>query len=304
VDDLAVIVVSTDQARWLPRCLPTVLERAGGLSLDVVVVDNGSTRDTRELVERDFPDVRVLVVPNRGFAHANNEALRTVTSRYVLFLNPDTELLEGTLADVVAELERRPEIGLAGVRQVTADGSLVPTMRRYPTVARALGDALGLERLNGRAPALGERELRLDRYDREFEGDWTIGSFMLSPRAVLDEVGGFDDSFFLYSEEVDLCLRVRRTGRRIVHLPAMTILHHGSAARVLEPRMAQQNAYAQLQFARKHFRPLPRAAYRGALLARYGLRSLPVVAPRQRAAARAAAALVLGRARPPFEDVA
>src|SRR5205085_7432366 len=139
-----VIVVSTDQAHWLPRCLPTVYEHAGALSLDVVVVDNGSTRETRDLVQRDFPDVRVVVCANRGFANANNEALRSVAARYVLFLNPDTELLEGTLAELLAELDRRPQVGLAGVRQLGADGSVLPTMRRFPSVRRAFGDAIGL----------------------------------------------------------------------------------------------------------------------------------------------------------------
>lgn len=83
--DLAVIVVSTDQAHWLPRCLETLAEHARGALLDVVIVDNGSDRATKELVEREFPDARVLVRPNRGFAHANNEALATVDARYVLF---------------------------------------------------------------------------------------------------------------------------------------------------------------------------------------------------------------------------
>ena len=300
--DLAVIIVSTNQAHWLPACLPSVFSRSGAISLDLVVVDNGSTRDTRDLVERDFPDARVVVCANHGFAHANNEALKTVDSRYVLFLNPDTELLEGTLAELLAELDSRPGVGLAGVRQVNADGKVDPTMRRFPSVARAFGDALGLERLASRPASLGERELAGDRYDREFESDWTIGSFMLVRRESLAAVGGFDERFFAYSEEVDLCLRIKRAGWQIVHLPTVTILHHGSTARVVDARMAQQNAYAQLQYAEKHFGPVERVGYRAALLLRYGLRSLPPAGDaRRRSAARAAAALVLGRADPPFE---
>jgi GT2 family glycosyltransferase len=302
VHDLAVIIVSTDQADWLPACLPTVLARSGSISLDLVVVDNGSTRATRDLVERDFPQARVLVVPNRGFAHANNEAMKTVDARYVLFLNPDTELLEGTLAELLAELDARPEIGLAGVRQLGADGRVYPTMRRFPNIARTLGDALGLERLAARPASLGERELAGDRYDREFESDWTIGSFMLVRRDALAAVGGgFDERFFVYSEEVDLCLRIKRAGWTIVHLPTLTILHHGSSARTLDARMAQQNAYAQLQYADKHFDSLHRIGFRAALLLRYGLRSLPPFGdPQRRTAARAAASLVLGHADPPF----
>lgn len=299
--DLAVIIVSTDQAGWLPACLPTVLARSGAISLDLVVVDNGSTRATRDLVERDFPEARVIVIPNRGFAHANNEALKSVDARYVLFLNPDTELLEGTLAELLAELDARPDVGLAGVRQLGADGSVYPTMRRFPNVARTLGDALGLERLTARPASLGERELVSDRYDREFESDWTIGSFMLVPRDALAAVGGFDERFFVYSEEVDFCLRIKGAGRKIVHLPTLTILHHGSDARTLDARMAQQNAYAQLQYAEKHFGRLHRAGYRVALLLRYSLRSFPPAGDAQRrSAARAAAALVLGHADPPF----
>jgi N-acetylglucosaminyl-diphospho-decaprenol L-rhamnosyltransferase len=301
VHDLAVIIVSTDQADWLPACLPTVVARSGPISLDLVVVDNGSTRATRDLVERDFPDVRTLVVPNHGFAHANNEALKTVDSRYVLFLNPDTEVLEGTFAELLAELDARPDVGLAGVRQLGPDGRVYPTMRRFPNVARTLGDAFGLERLAARPASLGERELDGDRYDREFASDWTIGSFMLVRRDALTAIGGFDERFFVYSEEVDLRLRIRQAGWTIVHLPALTILHHGSDARTVDVRMATQNAYAQLQYADKHFRAAHRVGYRAALLLRYGLRSVPPVGDaRRRSAARAAAALVLGRLEPPF----
>ena len=299
--DLAVIVVSTDQAQWLPRCLATVREHAGPLELDLVVVDNGATRQTQMLIERAYPDVRLVVCENRGFGHANNQALETVDARYVLFLNPDTELLSGTLADVVAVLDGRPEIGLAGVRQLDPDGAVYPTMRRFPSVTRAFGDALGLERLPHRPGWLGEREVRLDRYDTEFEDDWTIGSFMLVRREALERAGRFDEQFFVYSEEVDFCLRVRQAGWRIVHLPTLTILHVGSAVRAVDPRMARQNAYAQLQYARKHLTARQRAGFRAALLLRYGLRSLPPAGDvARRSAARSATGLLLGFGEPPF----
>jgi len=300
VHDLAVIVVSHDQAQWLPRCLPSVREHARGLSLDLVVVDNGRTRESSDLVERDFPDARALVCENRGFAHANNAGLATTDARWALFLNPDTEVLEGSLADLVAELDGMPEVGVAGVRQVDAAGDLTPTVRGFPTATRAFGDALGLERVPGRPAWLGEREVRLERYDRELEADWTIGSFLFARREALDRVGGFDERFFLYAEEVDLCLRIRRGGWRVVHVPTVTILHHGSSGRAVDPRLASQNAWAQLQYARKNLPATSRPGFRAALLLRYGLRSLRGDAERRRAA-RAATALVLGRRRPPFD---
>ena len=299
MDDLAVIVVSHDQERWLPRCLSTLLEHAEGLSLDLVVVDNGSTGAARDLVERDFPQARAIASENRGFAHACNLAAATTDARWLLFLNPDTEVLEGSLAGLVAGLA--PEVGIAGARQLDDDGSLIPTMRLFPSASRALGDSLGLERFPRRPDWLGERELRLERYEHEFEGDWTIGSFLLARREAFDAVGGFDERFFLYSEEVDLCLRARRAGWKVVHSPAVTILHHGNSDRPLDPRLQTQLAWARLQYAEKNLPAVSRPVFRGSLLLRYGLRSLHGEAGR-REAARAATSLLLGRRPPPFES--
>src|SRR5215467_14417492 len=126
--DLAIIIVSTNEAHWLDANLRSVHEHAGELSLDIVVVDNASTDGTAEFVAREFPDARTVRCANHGFPHANNRALMTVDARYVLLLNPDTEILEGNLAELVAELDERPTLGLVGVRQVGPDGSLHPTI--------------------------------------------------------------------------------------------------------------------------------------------------------------------------------
>jgi GT2 family glycosyltransferase len=304
VADLAVIVVSTNEAHWLRPCLRSVLDRAGGIALDVVVADNESVDGTRELVEREFPEARVVTCANRGFAHANNRALQTCDARHVLFLNPDTEVVAGTLAELVRRLDGRPGVGLVGVRQISPDGTLHPTMRRFPSLLRALGDAFGLERLPLRPAWLGERELDLARYEREFELDWTIGSFMLARREAIESAGFMDERFFVYSEETDFCLRIRRAGWRVVHDPGLTIVHHvrkGGEARTANERMVRQNAFAQLEYARKNFGRPYAAAYRGALVLRYALRALPGAGSRERRAAAAAAVrLLLGAGEPPF----
>jgi N-acetylglucosaminyl-diphospho-decaprenol L-rhamnosyltransferase len=295
VQGLAVVIVSHDQSRWLPRCLTTLREHLGDVDADVLVVDNGTQDDVGELEE-----ARVLRIENRGYGHANNVGLAATDAPWVLFLNPDTEILDGSLSELLDRLDARPDIGIAGVRQVDATGALTPTMRSFPTAARTLGDALGLERWPSRPGWLGERELRLDRYEIEFEGDWTIGSFLLVRRETLDAVGGFDESFFLYSEEVDLCLRVREAGWKVLHVPSVTILHHGSTGRALDPKLASQSAWGQLQYARKHLPAHSRAGLRAALVVRYGIRSLHGDGRRRRAA-RAATALTLGLRSPPFQ---
>jgi N-acetylglucosaminyl-diphospho-decaprenol L-rhamnosyltransferase len=301
MDDLAIIVVSTNEGRWLSPCLHSVFGHAGAIDLDVVVADNESTDGSRELVERDFPRARVVACKNRGFAHANNRALMTSESRYVLFLNPDTEVLEGTFEELVSALDERPQVGLIGVNQVTADGELFPTIRRFPNASRAFAEALGADRLG---VPVGERETRLERYNQERPCDWTSGSFMLARREALESAGYMDERFFIYSEEPDLCLRMKQAGWQVRHLPLMTILHHADKAGA-NPKMAAQDAFARAQYARKHFSRPRRLIYIAALGLRYAVRlALPgddgADRSQRRAASRRALAVTLGLAEPPF----
>jgi N-acetylglucosaminyl-diphospho-decaprenol L-rhamnosyltransferase len=299
--DVAVIVVSTNEARWLDSCLRTVYEHAGDARLEVVVVDNESTDGTAELVNERFPQARVVRSRNRGFAHANNRGAEHSTARHVLFLNPDTEVVEGTFGGLVRILDARPEIGLAGVRQLTADGTLWPTIRRFPNAMRALGDAAASERWPRRGRWSGERDTDLSRYDREVDCDWTSGSFMLVRRDALLAAGLLDERFFIYSEEPDLCRRIKRAGWQVRHLPAMTIVHHAGKGGV-RPRMLAQDAYARRQYAAKHFSAPHRAAYLSAVAARHAVRAVAPGRDRvaQRAAARLALRTLAGVSGPPF----
>jgi GT2 family glycosyltransferase len=303
VADLAIIIVSTNEADWIERCLPTVFARAGGASLDVVVVDNESTDGTRDLVERMFPDARVVSSRNRGFAHGNNRGLETTTSRYVLFLNPDTELVEGTFGELVSMLDARPDVGLIGVRQLTADRELFPTIRRFPNAVRALGDAFRSERWPVQPEWAGERVLDHAAYDQERDCDWTSGSFMLARREALQSAGFLDERFFIYSEEPDLCLRMKRAGWRVLHVPSMEIIHHACKGGV-RPRMVAQDLYARRQYAHKHFAAPHRAAYLGALAVRHLIRAAPggesTPTGDRRRAALLALSVLAGRAGPPF----
>jgi N-acetylglucosaminyl-diphospho-decaprenol L-rhamnosyltransferase len=300
--DLAIIVVSTNEARWLTPCLQTVFAHAGDIDVDVVVVDNASSDGTAAVVEGQFPDARVVASENRGFSHANNRGLMTCEARYVLVLNPDTEILSGTFEKLVRFMETRPTVGLVGVKQVTSDGELFPTVRRFPTAMRALGEALASERFPYRVPWLGEREVDLSRLEEEVECDWTSGSFMLARREALLGAGFLDERFFIYAEETDLCLRIKRAGWEIRHTPLMTIVHHFNKAGI-NPRMESQNAFAKRQYAEKNFSPGPRVAYLAALGLHYLLRGFlphPRISSDRRRAARQALDTLLHRTPPPF----
>jgi hypothetical protein len=305
VHDLAVVIVSTNESHWLRACLSSIPPHIGDADVDVVVADNDSVDGTRELVEGEFPWARVVTCENRGFAHANNRGLMTCDARYVVFLNPDTEVREGTFEGLVRALDERPAIGLAGVRQITPpDEVLFPTIRRRPTVLRALCEAFASERLPFRARWLGERELNMELYDRETPCDWVSGSFMCARREAIESAGFMDERFFIYSEETDFCHRIRRAGWEVRHLPVMTILHHFDKVGI-SARMTAQSAYARRQFARKNFSPAYRAAYVSTLYVKHLLRAtLPgrdrERAGERRAASRQALRVLLGLAPPPF----
>jgi GT2 family glycosyltransferase len=300
--DLAIVIVSTNEAHWLEPCLRTVFAQAGDAELDVVVVDNESTDGTRELVESNFP-ARVVGSVNRGFSYANNRGALTTEARYVLFLNPDTEIVAGTFGEMVALMDARPHVGLAGARQLDGDSELYPTIRRFPGPLRSLGDSLGSERWPVRPSWAGGRVLDPAAYDTELPCDWTSGSFMFARREALLSAGLLDERFFIYSEEVDLCLRIKRAGWEIVHLPQMTIIHHAGKGGV-RPKMAAQDAWSRRQYAEKHFPPARRRAYLGAVLAGHVIRAaIPggrEEGARRRAAARLSISTVLGRTPPPF----
>lgn len=301
--DLAIVVVSTNEAHWLEPCLRTALDHAGPIDVDVVVADNASTDGTRELVEREFPQARVVTCENRGFSHANNRALMTCDARYLLLLNPDTEVREGTFAGLVAAMDAQPDIGFVSVRQVLPDGTLYPTIRRFPSPLRALGEAFGAERLKLGGARLGERELDPAPYERETDVDWATGAFMLLRREAIEGAGLLDERFFMSSEETDLAFRVKAAGWRVVHMPSMTIMHH-AGKRGTNPRMDAQYAFARGLFARKHLSPLPRTAYLGALGLRYALRAVipggEEDARLRRESARLSLQTLYGRREPPF----
>jgi len=303
--DLAVIIVSTNEAHWLRRCLPTVFAAAGDIATDVVVVDNGSGGATRAVVESDFPAARVVECENHGFPHANNRALMTVDARYVLFLNPDTEIVRGRLADLVARMDASPEVGLAGCRQVGPDGELHPAMRRFPTPTRLLMEALGSESWPFRAAWTGQRQLEPSEYEREFDLDWTTGSFMFVRREALESAGWLDERFFLYCDDPDLGRKIKDAGWMVRHLPQMEIVHHAGKMGWSE-RGFRQYAYANRIYFDKHYGALGRRAAVAAAAIGYGLRALlfPLLRRSEPDAARAmrgAFVTVIGRAGPPYE---
>lgn len=267
--DVTVIMVCHNGRELALAALSSALNATGAACVEWIVVDCGSIDGTPEAVEAAFPEMKVIRSGNVGFAAGNNLGLSQARGRYVLLLNPDTEILRGTLADLVGILDERPKVGAASVIQRAPDGSLLHSIRRFPSVSRQLAEALYATRVPGLS-RLSEVETSEDRYASEGPADWVVGAFLIARRIVVEDVGGLDERFFLYSEETDWCWRIRKAGWDVRHLPALEILHHGGGTS--RPELAAQLSFSKVLFAKKHFRPARAIAFRAALSVRHVLR--------------------------------
>jgi exopolysaccharide biosynthesis WecB/TagA/CpsF family protein len=298
--DLEVVIASHGDGRWLEPCLSSLECAAGVCTYRTTIVENGGS----SVPVPETPTRRVLYTPNRGFAAANNAGARGSTADLLLFLNPDTEVAQGSLELLVKSMRRRPEVGLLGVRQVTSDGSLWPSLHRFPSLGRALAQALASEKWPGVGARVGERVLDADRYSRGAPFDWTTGAVLAVRRAAFEDIGGFDERFFLFSEETDLCKRIQDVGWETHLEPGVTVIHHAGKAGVDPPREAQM-AYARLQYAKKHFSRPGVAAYHAILLLHHLLRFAILRFRGSTRSSRAPASalalrVLIGKSPPPF----
>jgi GT2 family glycosyltransferase len=224
--ELEVIVVSHGAEGLLCNCLRSLREHPAQGEMRVTVVDSGSPDDTPDMVEREFPAVRLLRRENIGFSAANNLALRASEARAVLLLNPDTEVHAGTLDAALARLWSEERIGMVGVKLVTGSGELDHACKRsFPTPLSALAHFTGIGRSEGASGALSQyRATDLDADDAG-EVDAVNGAFMLCRAEAVREVGLLDEGYWLYMEDLDWCHRFWDAGWKVFYEPAGTALH-------------------------------------------------------------------------------
>jgi N-acetylglucosaminyl-diphospho-decaprenol L-rhamnosyltransferase len=250
--ELAVVVVNHNAGDYLGRCLDSVLGAAGGISLDVVVVDNASRDDSvRSVGSR--PGVRLIENrANLGFAAGANVGIRATDAPFVLLLNPDAEILSGTLASLVKVARDRPDAGAIGALVRNPDRTLQPSARRVPRTFEALMHAF----LGPLAPGNPwTRTYTMADWDRttEREVEWISGSAMLLRREALHDVGVFDEGYYMYVEDVDLCTRLREEGWGVVFSPELEVVHEiGVSARGQSRRMAREHSRSIYRYFAKH----------------------------------------------------
>ena len=286
--DISIIVVTFNGRDQALLTLRSAQAAVGDASVEWIVVDSGSTDGTPDAIERAYPDVTVVRAENRGFAAGNNVGMKLARGRYVLLMNPDIEIQSGTLAELVAAMDARPDVGIASVVQIGADGNLQYSIRRFPSPARDLGEALAANRWPIFATQ-HEVETRGDVYARESSVDWLVGAFLMARQDAVAAIGPMDEAFFLYSEEVDWCYRFRQGGWDVRHLPTMTVIHH--AGRRDRGDLMAQLAHSRKLFSQKHFSARRSLQIRCALALGHVVRII-VLAPRAIAGRRGARARI------------
>lgn len=221
---LSIIILSWNVRDLLRACLASL--PLAQPEVEVIVVDSASADGSAEMVRIEFPQVKLIAsAENLGYSRGNNLGLRAATGRYLFILNPDTEIVGDALAQITTYLESHPQVGVLGPQLISPDHSVQSTRRRFPTLITAFFESTWLQPLAPRR--------WLDHYyardlsaEAVTEVDWVIGAALCVRREAYEQVGGLDESFFMYSEELDWCRRMKAAGWKVVYFPLAKVIHH------------------------------------------------------------------------------
>lgn len=228
---LSILIVNWHSARYVRACLRTIRAHPPRGACEIIVVDGGSFDECGAMLAAEFPQVRFVQSPtNVGFARCNNLGFRQARGAAVLFLNPDTEVQAGALDALLEALDARPGAGAVGARLLNTDGSLqVSCVQPFPTVLNQFLDADWLMRRFPRWSLWGNSILHQASL-APGEVQAVSGACLMVKRTVFEQVGGFSEDYFMYGEDLDLCLKIRRAGYGVWHVPPARLVHHGGGS--------------------------------------------------------------------------
>jgi GT2 family glycosyltransferase len=220
---LSIIIVNWNTRVLLMECLDSIKKNQPLFAYETIVVDNASGDDSAATIKNEYPGIRVIEnQANCGFAAANNQGAQAAAAPLLLFLNPDTLVHPNTLAGAVSFMKQHPAAGVMGCRTLNGNGSLQATAFAFPGKLRIFAYVSGLNRF-----------FKLSRFTDHSTlctPDYVQGSFLIIRKEIFEKCGGFDESFFLYAEETDLCLRVKASGALIYYYPDVSITHYGGGS--------------------------------------------------------------------------
>jgi GT2 family glycosyltransferase len=260
IPTLSVILVTYRSRPFIDACLDSLVSAIGDLSAEIVVVDNASGDGIVAHLAARHPRVRAIASPvNGGFAHGINLGLAATTGRYVLWLNPDSRVRPESsagLRDWLDWMDAHPDVGICGGRVLDPDGRLQRSVRSFPSYTAVLGARYSVLTRWWPSNPFTRRYLRDDlTYDTPVAVDWVSGACLLHRRATSDALGGPDDGFFMYFEDVDFCYRAWQGGWKVFFHPSFVVEHHiGGSSRHVAVRMLRERHRSMWRWYTKHFR--------------------------------------------------
>ncbi len=228
---ISVVIVSYNTRDILRNCLQALFEYSGGVEMEVFVVDNNSHDGSADMVKNDFPSVLLIANnQNLGFAAANNQAFPLAKGNYIILLNPDAYIRPLAIQNSVKFMDVTPKCGLCGGKIISPAGLLEPSARRFPSALSKFITLSGLRGKYAKSPIFNYHEFGGFAHDKPLEVDWVPGTFSIVRKKMLDEIGPFDERFYIYYEETDLCMRAKKAGWTIYFIPDAEVTHIGGAS--------------------------------------------------------------------------
>ncbi len=226
--DLSIVIVSYNTKETTRKCLEYVEKYSHGLDIEVIVVDNASTDDSCDMIANDFPHIRLITLSeNRGFAGGNIPGMKISKGRYILLLNSDAFINRDTIEKAVKYMDEHSKTGILGCRLTNPDGSLQPSARMLPGPLNKILTRTGLAAHFPKSPFFGRVDFTWWDHSTPRKVGWVVGAFFLIRRETMEEIGYLDDRYFLYFEEVDYCLRAKRSGWDVTFYPDAQAIHLG-----------------------------------------------------------------------------
>ncbi len=252
---VTIVIVTYNSAEFIGECLDSLVGSFESGFVKVILVDNGSSDGTAQLVNESYPWVEVIRSEyNGGFGAGNNLALGRLEGDYCFFLNPDARLDEGCCEKLVRFLDGRSDVGCVGPAVLDVKGRRVVSYHVYTSLYTSLWSAAGLQRIIPLNRSGGRWEVRRRPPGKPVEVDRILGAAMMIRRQALDDVGGFDERFFLFSEEEDLCLRLKHAGWKTCYYPDAQVIHRGAASIGQNAPLATAAAdWSRYLYMRKHY---------------------------------------------------
>jgi GT2 family glycosyltransferase len=255
---LSIVIINYNVRNLLKKCLESIFKCEKDIEFEVIVVDNNSNDHSQEMLKIDFPQVKLIEnKKNLGFSRACNQGIKESYGKYILLLNPDTELTPGGFKKMIDFMDSKPEVGICGPRMMDQKGNLQFSCRSFPSYLTAISSSQSI--LNRILPDnfLSKKYLLKEKsHSQIMEVDWVSGSCLLAKREMLEKVGFLDERFYMYVEDVDLCYRAKKSGFSVFYFPQVTVIHHiGKSTQKKKITMLLEHHRSMYYFYRKHYNP-------------------------------------------------